>query len=150
MGTKAKVLVVDDEPVIADTLEQILNRNGFLATALYDGRAAIELAAEWRPDILLTDVVMPRMDGFEAAVHIAEAVPGCRVLLLSAQLHLERLNACRAEGFRFGYLLKPIHPADLITLLRAEMYRKSLKDNSVDDASRARGLRQILRHILPA
>ena len=72
--TKAKprVLVVDDEHVIADTLAIILNQAGFNASAVYTGNDAVELARSERPDLIITDVIMPDMNGIEAAIHIRQ------------------------------------------------------------------------------
>src|SRR5206468_974328 len=78
---RPKVLVVDDEAVIADTLTKILTMHGFEATALYSGESALEWIETFRPDIVLSDVVMHRVDGVEAAVRIRELHPECRVIL---------------------------------------------------------------------
>ena len=63
-----RVLVVDDEKVIADTIVQILNRNGFIAEAAYGGEEAIEKAGRHCPEVVLSDVLMPQIDGVEAAI----------------------------------------------------------------------------------
>src|SRR5579864_2422412 len=65
---KATVLVVDDERVIADSMTEILRRSGFDAVCAYDGPSALELALRITPDFVLTDVVMPRMNGIELAI----------------------------------------------------------------------------------
>src|ERR1700758_1719724 len=85
MLPKAKVLVADDERVIADTLSIILNQSGFEATAAYSGAEVVEIANTFQPDILVTDVVMARMNGIEAAILIREMLPSCRIVLLSGQ-----------------------------------------------------------------
>ena len=65
---KRKVLVVDDERVIADTLAIILNQHGFDALAVYTGTGAVEQARSIQPDLIISDVIMPDMDGIEAAI----------------------------------------------------------------------------------
>ena len=114
-----RVLVVDDEQIIADTLRLILERNGFQAFAAYNGIAAIELAQESTPDILLCDVIMPGLDGVEVAMQIRTMHPGCRVLLLSGQAGVEDLlQKARRRGHQFDILIKPIHPTELLKIMR--------------------------------
>ncbi len=69
-GKKPRVLVVDDEQVIADTLAKILDLNGYDASAVYTGTAAVESARSLRPDLIISDVIMPDMNGIEAAISI--------------------------------------------------------------------------------
>lgn len=73
-----KVLIADDEYSIADSLAVILTHHGFAARAVYDGESAVNLTAVWRPDIVLTDVTMPGMSGYEAALQIHAILPHCR------------------------------------------------------------------------
>ena len=79
------VLVVDDERVIADTLSMILSRSGFSTMTAYDGANALGLARNRRPDLLISDVMMPGMTGIELAITVTETIPGCKVLLFSGQ-----------------------------------------------------------------
>jgi CheY-like chemotaxis protein len=119
--TKAKprVIVVDDEHVIADTLATILNRSGFEATAVYTGRQAVDLARKIHPDLIVSDVIMPDMNGIEAAIVIREMLPSCKVLLFSGQAATaDLLENARASGHEFEILAKPIHPQDLLAKLR--------------------------------
>lgn len=114
-----RVLVSDDEELIAKTLVSILNQSGFSAKATFDGRSAVEIATEWRPDIFLCDIIMPEMDGIEAAVRVCEMLPQCRIFLISAQEHeAARVAEKKARGYAFDFILKPIHPLELIQLLR--------------------------------
>jgi CheY-like chemotaxis protein len=62
-----KIIVVDDEPIIADTLVNILNGEGHNAVAVSDGKSAIKWAEMVRPDAIVTDVMMPGIDGIETA-----------------------------------------------------------------------------------
>jgi len=110
-----RILVVDDETIIADTIVQILNRNGFIATAAYSGKEAIEVAYRDCPDLVLTDVLMPQVDGVEAAIRIRELCPDTRIVLFSGQAAtLEILASARARGHDFELLAKPLHPTLLI------------------------------------
>lgn len=114
-----RILVVDDESLIADTIVQILNRNGFIAEAAYSGEEAVELAKRFCPELVLSDVLMPNVDGVEAAIQIREHCPDTRIVLFSGQAAtVEILARARARGHSFELLPKPIHPTQLIQHLR--------------------------------
>ena len=114
-----RILVVDDEALIADTIVQILNRNGFIAEAAYSGADAINLAKKHCPELVLSDVMMPHVDGVEAAIAIREACPDTRIVLFSGQAAtVEILARARQRGHDFELLPKPIHPTQLIKHLR--------------------------------
>lgn len=118
-SSKPKVLVVDDERVIADTLAIILNQNGFDASAVYTGSAAVDKAREARPDLIISDVIMPDMNGIEAAIRIRQMLPSCKILLFSGQAATaDLLEKARAQGHEFEILAKPVHPQDLLAKLR--------------------------------
>lgn len=113
------VLVVDDEETLANTTVEILNISGFCAFVAYDGKTALELAAKFHPDILLTDVVMPEMNGIELAVALSELLPRTQVLLISGQAGtIDLLEKARSEGHAFDLIAKPIHPLKLIERLK--------------------------------
>ncbi|HWR34307.1 MAG TPA: response regulator [Clostridia bacterium] len=117
--TKPRVLVVDDERVIADTLAIILNQHGFNASAVYTGTSAVQTAREVRPDLIISDVIMPDMNGIEAAINIRNFLPGCKILLFSGQAATaDLLETARAQGHEFEILAKPVHPQDLLAKLR--------------------------------
>ena len=114
-----RILVVDDEVIIADTIVQILNRNGFIAEAAYSGAQAIEMAKRHCPELVLSDVMMPHVDGVEAAIQIREVCPDTRIVLFSGQAAtVEILARARQRGHEFELLPKPIHPTQLIKHLR--------------------------------
>lgn len=117
--TKPRVLVVDDERVIADTLSIILNQNGFDASAVYTGTAAVDKARETKPELVISDVIMPDMNGIEAAIRIRQLLPGCKILLFSGQAATaDLLEKARAQGHEFDILAKPVHPQDLLAKLK--------------------------------
>ena len=115
---KVKVLVVDDEHSIADTLSIILRQHGFDTATAYCGATAVEAARLWDPDVLLTDVVMPDMNGIEAAVLIQATNPKCKVLLFSGQAAAQEMMTTRLDAATFRFLQKPVHPVELIDSLR--------------------------------
>ena len=123
---KPKVLVVDDERVIADTLAIILNQHGFEASAAYNGIEAVEQAHGLRPDLIICDVIMPQMDGIEAAILIREFLPSCKILLFSGQAATaDLLESARARGHEFEILAKPVHPQDLLAKIRQALGENS-------------------------
>ena len=117
---KSKVLVADDERVIADTLAMILNQSGFQAQVAYTGEKALELAAEFQPDMLISDVIMAGLNGIDAAIKIREILPNIKILLFSGQAATaDLLEKARSQGYEFEILAKPVHPQDLLAKLRA-------------------------------
>ena len=116
---KPRVLVVDDEHVIADTLAKILDLNGYEASAVYTGTAAVESARSLQPDLIISDVIMPDMDGIEAAINIRGFLPNCKILRFSGQAATANLlENARSQGHEFEILGKPVHPADLLAKLK--------------------------------
>jgi len=109
------VLVVDDEPIIADTIAAILNSKGYAASAAYEGRTALQMALLIPPALLITDVAMPGMSGIELAIDVTKAIPDCRILLFSGQeVTHDLLRDAKADGYEFVLLPKPVHPRDLL------------------------------------
>ena len=121
-----KIVVVDDEPVIAETVVEILKEEGFEAVSVSNGNAAVELAKTLRPDIILSDVIMPGLNGIETAIRIREIVPACKVILFSGQAAtVDLLENARRQGHRFEVLAKPVSPERLISVVRATSGRHS-------------------------
>jgi len=119
---KPRVLIVDDERVIADTLAAILNQGGFEARAVYTTAKALEQAPLFRPDLLISDVMMAGLNGIEAAIRMKAQLPELRVFLLSGQpATAELLERYNAAGHGFEILAKPLHPRDLMNRLRERM-----------------------------
>jgi DNA-binding response OmpR family regulator len=117
---KPRVLVADDERVIADTLAMILNQSGFQARVAYTGEKALELAAEFQPEMLISDVIMAGLNGIDAAIQIREILPSIKILLFSGQAATaDLLEKARERGYEFEILAKPVHPQDLLAKLRA-------------------------------
>ena len=116
---KPKVLVVDDERVIADTLAMILSQSGFDARPVYSGEAALEAAQSFQPDMLISDVIMADLNGIDAAIRIRELLPRIKILLFSGQAATaDLLEEARTQGYEFEILAKPVHPKDLLSRLR--------------------------------
>jgi CheY-like chemotaxis protein len=113
--TKPLVLVVDDERIIADTLSMILSRSGFSTLTAYDGLTGFEIAQRARPDLIISDVVMPGMTGVELAIAVTQMIPACKILLFSGQAAtVDLLKDARNIGHDFSTLTKPVHPTDML------------------------------------
>jgi DNA-binding NtrC family response regulator len=111
--------VGDDEPVSASTLAAILNTSGFQATAYTRAEDAIKAAEREAPSLLISDVIMPGMNGVDLAIHVKSLCPKCKVLLFSGQAATSDLmDSARAAGHDFELLEKPIHPKDLLAAIR--------------------------------
>jgi DNA-binding NtrC family response regulator len=114
-----RVFVVDDEFVIASTLELILRNQGFDAISFCAPLDALEAACLQSPNLLISDVVMPELSGIELAIRIKEQCPNCKVLLFSGQAATAgMLEDARANGHNFAVLAKPVHPTDLLRKIR--------------------------------
>jgi DNA-binding NtrC family response regulator len=115
-----RIVVVDDEQCIADTLALIFRSSGYDAAAYYDGRSALEACRFSHPDLLLTDVTMPGISGIELAILIRRLCPGCRILLFSGLSgNFERVQQAERDGHYFEILEKPVHPTDLLRKVAA-------------------------------
>jgi CheY-like chemotaxis protein len=118
---QSKILIVDDHRLIADTLAEILGNAGFDAAAAYDGWDALDKASRFRPNWVLTDVLMPRMNGVELAIAMRKNYPSASILLFSGQAGIsEILQEGQRQGYQFELIAKPIHPMRLIERLRQE------------------------------
>jgi CheY-like chemotaxis protein len=114
-----RVIVVDDETRIASTLVEILKGEGYEAMAASTGDGAVELARAFNPDIVLSDVILPGLNGIEVGIQISTLFPKCRVILFSGQAAtLDLLKDARRRGHDFEILAKPIKPAALLDVIR--------------------------------
>ena len=117
-GSRRRVLVADDNRDAADSLAMLLGYMGHDVRAAYDGEAALAAAAAFRPELVLMDLGMPKMDGYEAARRIrAEPWGGARFLVaLTGWGADDDRERTRAAGFD-RHLVKPVDPAALTTLI---------------------------------
>lgn len=117
---RRSVLIVDDDHLIADTLADILNDSGnFVAVPAYDGPSALEWVRNTGLDILITDVVMPEMNGIELAKAVKSICPKARIVLLSGQAQTRDLTQqAKHDGYFFELWAKPMHPDDVLERLK--------------------------------
>jgi len=110
-----KILIVDDEPTIADTLALIFAASGYEAKTAYSAEQALEMLEDWRPDLAVIDVVLPGMNGIEFAIFLKASYTGCQFLLFSGQPGTSGLlEEARKKGHLFEILAKPLHPTFML------------------------------------
>ena len=119
-----KVLVVDDDLNIQRVLVFTLKQEGYEVHVASDGQAGVEMAASIRPDVILMDVAMPKLDGYAATQQIRAAEDGRKVpiIMLTAEADVEQ----RVRGLRAGAdddIVKPFHPLELIARIKALLAR---------------------------
>ena len=112
--TAHRVLVVDDEHVVADTLVAIFKKVGYLAVASYSAEDALVTAREWRPQLAIIDIVLPKMNGIDLALLLQVEVPDCHVTLFSGQACAGDMLA--ESNADFEVLAKPVAPEELLRL----------------------------------
>ena len=113
-----KILVIEDEQLLADSLKTLLERKGFDVECVYDGEAGAEYAETGVYDLLILDVMMPRMNGYQGAKRC-----GTPILMLTARSGLED----RIEGLNAGadyYLTKPFDSRELLACVGALLRRQ--------------------------
>ena len=115
MSAQPKVLIADDEILIADTLGLILRQGGYDCRVVYSGSAALQQSRDFQPALLISDVIMPDMSGIEVAIRIRQLLPACEVLLLSGQAATaDLMKEAISAGHSFHLLSKPIPPDELL------------------------------------
>ncbi|HOV78460.1 MAG TPA: response regulator transcription factor [Bacillota bacterium] len=126
----AKILVVDDEKNILELVRFNLEREGFEVFTALDGTLAIDLAREERPDLIVLDVMLPGMNGFEVCRELNRdpLTSGIPIIMLSARA--EELD--RVLGLEMGaddYVIKPFSPRELVARIKARLRRARPGDN---------------------
>lgn len=130
------ILVVDDEAIISITLAAILDSSGYAALTARNGAEALELAALVPPDVLVTDLVMQDMNGFDLAVAVRKDVPDCAAILITGQISTaERIQEKRLPGNGFATLCKPVFPAELLACIEQQLAAHGKRPVAADAGS---------------
>ena len=132
MAEPIRVLVADDHAVVREGLRAFLELQDGIEVVgeAEDGREAVEEATRLRPDVILMDLVMPRLDGVGAMRALRETVPEARVIVLTSFLDDDKLLPAVRSGAA-GYLLKNAHPQELARAVRAAHAGEALLDPAV-------------------
>lgn len=111
-----RVLVVDDDRLVADTLSLIFEKNGFDVRSAYSADQGLEFSRVFTPDLLLCDINMPRRDGLSLVSDIARELPTCRVIVLTGFYSNIKLVRERTSSLSrpVGIFTKPCHPSELL------------------------------------
>jgi DNA-binding response OmpR family regulator len=124
---KPVVLVVNNEPLIADTRAMILERNGITAMVAYDAESALKIANTFPPDLLLTDDSM--MNGIELALSISRFIPSCSILICAEEaLGADLLKAPGVAEHELKLIIKPLHPRELVARVSDELQSRICAD----------------------
>ncbi len=134
-----KILLVEDEPTLVETLEYTLNRQGYEVVAARDGVAALEVARQERPDLIVLDVMLPGLDGFEICRTLRQEM-NVPILMLTARAD----EVDKIVGLEVGaddYLTKPFSMRELLARIKAHLRRVRLireeMDSEEESAARA-------------
>lgn len=125
-----KILVVEDEALLADSIKALLERKGFEVECVYDGESGTEYAELGVYDLLILDVMMPKMDGYQVARRVRADRCGTPILMLTARSGLED----RIEGLNAGadyYLTKPFDSRELLACVNALLRRQGAEVNEL-------------------
>lgn len=117
----ALVLIAEDEPEISDILDAYLTREGFRTVRAVDGRTAIELHQALRPDLVLLDVTMPRLDGWEVLAEIRRRGDTPVIMITALDQDIDRLQGLR--GGADDYVVKPFNPVEVVARAKAVLRR---------------------------
>ncbi len=129
--TKKRILVVDDDPKILKALDQALQQEGYEVYRAEDGLEALEMARKVKPDLMILDIMLPKMDGFEVLAQL-QSTGSPPTLILSARG--EEMD--KVVGFNVGaddYLVKPFRLSELLLRVRAILRRTSGAAQPVDE-----------------
>ncbi len=126
---RGRVLVVHDEPTIAEIVSRYLERAGYATRIAADGHAALAHASTWHPDLVVLDLMLPGLDGLEVMRLLRDgAGPRVAIILLTAKGE----QADRIDGLRLGaddYVVKPFSPAELVARVEAVLRRNDPADD---------------------
>ena len=125
-----KILVIEDEKLLADSIQEMLERKGFQVECVYDGEAGAEYAALGIYDLLILDVMMPKLDGLEVARQVRRGRCNTPILILTARSEV----ADRIAGLNAGadyYLTKPFDSGELLASINALLRRQAGQVNEM-------------------
>jgi len=129
MVIEKKVLVIDDDPVFLRLVEQVLTQKGYDVLKASNGQEALRLLFDQRPDLVILDVVMPRMDGWQTCSRIRD-ISDIPIIILTGK---RRTEEDIVRGLDYGaddYLLKPVGNRELVARVRAALRRAELSPSA--------------------
>ncbi len=128
----ASILVVEDDPIIRQTVEYTLKRAGFSVQSVADGSLALSVAERFRPDLIVLDLMLPGMDGYQIAERLRETDKETAIVMVTA-LGTERDKVRGLDAGADDYLTKPFSMEELLARIRANLRRVRAKETLADD-----------------
>lgn len=128
----ASILVIEDDPIIRQTVEYALKRAGFTVHGASDGLVGLQAAREFEPDLVLLDLMLPGMDGYEIAEKLRETDKETAIIMVTA-LDTERDKVRGLDAGADDYLTKPFSMEELLARVRANLRRARAKETLADD-----------------
>lgn len=129
----ATILVVDDHPEVVDILSYLLKRNGHNVLAAYNGSDCLEIVQAQHVDVVILDVMMPKMDGLTVCAELKQLAPSLPVILLTARDDMQT----RAKGMMLGvseFVVKPINNRDLLARVQTQIHTRQW-EREIDQTS---------------
>jgi len=123
-----RILIVDDEPQITRVLRTLLSAHGYDVRVANDGEAALQIAGDWPPDLMITDLSMPRMDGIELCRQFRESSKS-PIIVLSVRGE-ERTKVQAFDAGADDYVTKPFGTNELLARVRASLRRSPLEETA--------------------
>jgi len=122
--SKKKILVVDDEINILQTLTDLLSSSGYEVVTAMDGKAGIEMAKKAKPDLVLLDIMMPKVSGIELLKQVKSKTKHAHIpiIVLSAKSNIETIEEAM-KNYADKYITKPYDPKDLLTSIQTALDR---------------------------
>ncbi len=116
--SKPHILLADDHPQMLANLCRLADKAGEVVGAVTDGRAAVDVSYRLRPDVVVLDLIMPRVGGLDAARAIRRDLPDCRVILCTIHVNASTIEEAFAAG-AVGFVRKQSAHSDLVPAIRA-------------------------------
>src|SRR5512135_3838948 len=129
------ILIVEDEPALRDTLSYNLKKDGFAVEAVGDGRAGLEAARRLKPDLIVLDIMLPEVDGFEVARILRKEMTTAILMLTARDDEIDRV-----VGLEVGaddYLTKPFSMRELLARVKAQLRRTEMVRAEMSQAQSA-------------
>ncbi len=124
-----RILIADDDPGMRDILELLLREWGYETESARDGQEALAKAEKWRPAVVISDVVMPKLDGLDLLRALKKSVPRCEIILITAQGSIDSAVIAMKEGAA-DYITKPIDHKKLKVLIEKTLERTGALDEA--------------------
>lgn len=135
MDGNTKILVIEDDPLLAENICQLLDAEGFIVEYAQNGKIGIEKAQTTNPDLIISDIMMPVMDGFELLIELMSNKKTATIplIFLTAKTDIDNLRKGMSLGAE-DYLFKPFKIDDLLNAINIRLRKKELAEHKLDEA----------------